>query len=353
MKRRIVFVDRDGTLIREPDDHQVDELSKIELMPGVIPALIALTGAGYELVMVTNQPGLGTAAFPQPDFERCQAFLLELLRSQGIEFAEIYVCPHAEAARCECRKPRAGLLVEFLATHDIDLAASAMVGDRDCDVQLSERLGVAAFRLGSDLDWAEVARELLTRPRRAEVVRNTKETKITVAVDLDASAPISIDTGIGFYDHMLEQLAKHAGFALQLRCQGDLQIDDHHTVEDVALALGQALREALGDKRGIGRFGFLLPMDETLAQVAVDLSGRPFAVFEGDLSREQVGGLATELVPHFFRSLSDSLGAAIHIKVTGSNAHHMVEAAFKGLARALRPALARSGTELPSTKGTL
>ena len=353
MKRRILFVDRDGTLIQEPADHQVDQLDKVKLMPGVIAALNSLTAAGYELVMVSNQPGLGKLGFPQADFERCQNFLVDILASQGIEFAAIYVCPHDESERCECRKPRAGLLVEFLAANSIDLDASAMVGDRDCDIELAQRIGVVGFQLGSDIGWAQIATELLTRPRRAEVVRNTKETSITVKVDLDALAPIEIDTGIGFYDHMLDQLAKHAGFALQLQCDGDLEIDDHHTVEDVALALGQALREALGDKRGIGRFGFLLPMDETLAQAAVDLSGRPYSVFEADLDREQVGGLATELVPHFFRSLSDSLGAAIHIKVTGSNAHHMVEAAFKGLARALRPALSREGTDLPSTKGVL
>lgn len=353
MKRRILFVDRDGTLIHEPDDNQVDKLDKVKLIPGVVPALIALTAAGYELVMVTNQPRLGTPAFSQQDFERCQNFVLELLRSQGIEFAAVFVCPHEESERCECRKPRAGLLVEFLAANSIDLAGSAMVGDRACDVELAERIGVDSFQLGATLDWEQVATELLTQPRTAEVIRNTKETSITVRVDLDATQPLQMNTGIGFYDHMLEQLAKHAGFALELSCQGDLEIDDHHTVEDVALALGQALREALGDKRGIGRFGFLLPMDETLAQVAVDLSGRAYSVFEGELSRERVGGLATELVPHFFRSLSDSLGAAIHIKVTGNNAHHMVEAAFKGLGRALRPALSRAGTELPSTKGVL
>jgi len=353
MARRILFVDRDGTLIREPQDQQVDRLEKVSLMPGVVPALRALVTAGYELVMVTNQPGLGTPAFPEQDFQQCQDFVLDLLNSQGITFAEIYVCPHDDAAQCECRKPRAGLLIEFLASNTIDLAASAMVGDRNCDVELAKRIGVQAFQISDELAWDAIATELLLRPRRASVVRKTKETQINVTVNLDALAPIEVSTGIGFYDHMLDQLAKHAGFSLQLSCQGDLEIDDHHTVEDVALAVGQALREALGDKRGIGRFGFLLPMDETLAQVAIDLSGRPYSVFEGELNRDHVGGLATELVPHFFRSLSDALGAAIHIKVTGDNAHHMVEAAFKGFARALRPALTRSGNDLPSTKGVL
>jgi imidazoleglycerol-phosphate dehydratase/histidinol-phosphatase len=199
--------------------------------------------------------------------------------------------------------------------------------------------------------WAAVVHELTAR--RASVERNTRETRIAVAVDLDASAPVSVSTGIGFFDHMLEQLAKHGGFAMTLTCQGDLGVDEHHTVEDCALAIGEALRKALGRKLGINRYGFLLPMDEARTQVAIDLSGRPYAIFEGRFGREEVGGLATELVPHFFRSLADSLGAALHLSVRGENTHHMIEACFKGVGRALRPALRREGRDLPSTKGTL
>jgi imidazoleglycerol-phosphate dehydratase/histidinol-phosphatase len=230
-----------------------------------------------------------------------------------------------------------------------------MVGDRDTDLTFARNLSVQGFLLDQEdsTGWSRIAHEVLDNPRVASVSRKTKETSITVKVDLDASGPIEISTGIGFYDHMLDQVAKHGGFALQLECDGDLEVDEHHTVEDVALALGEALHAALGDKRGIGRFGFVIPMDETQAQVAVDLGGRPYLLFEGDFPRAEVGGLPTELVPHFFRSLSDQLAASIHVSVTGENTHHMVEACFKGLGRALRDAIRRTGNELPSTKGML
>jgi imidazoleglycerol-phosphate dehydratase/histidinol-phosphatase len=230
-----------------------------------------------------------------------------------------------------------------------------MVGDRDTDLEFARRLGVRGLRVlrnGSEAEsWPAVARALLART--ATVKRKTRETEIDVTVDLDATEPLALQTGIGFYDHMLEQLAKHGGFALQLTCKGDLHIDEHHTVEDSALALGEALRRALGAKLGIARYGFLLPMDESRVQVAIDLSGRAFAVFEGKFARSEVGGLPTELVPHFFRSLAESLGAAIHVSVTGDNTHHMVEACLKGVGRALRMAIRREGSDLPSTKGVL
>jgi imidazoleglycerol-phosphate dehydratase/histidinol-phosphatase len=221
---------------------------------------------------------------------------------------------------------------------------------------LARNLGVRGIRVGSApdaLDWGEIADRLAHRVRRAQVTRRTKETQIDVAVDLDATSPIAIATGIGFFDHMLEQIARHGGFSLELECRGDLAVDEHHTVEDCALALGQALRSALGDKIGVARFGFLLPMDESLAQVAIDLSGRPYAVFEGKFGREAVGGLPTELVPHFFRSLGEAMGAAIHITVRGENSHHMVESCFKSVGRTLRQAMRVESTELPSSKGVL
>jgi imidazoleglycerol-phosphate dehydratase/histidinol-phosphatase len=230
-----------------------------------------------------------------------------------------------------------------------------MIGDRDTDLEFAANLGVRGLRVGQADDastsWPAIVAALLAR--RAQVERNTRETRIRVRVDLDAEGPIRARTGIGFFDHMLEQVAKHGGFALELDCQGDLEVDEHHTVEDCALALGECLRRALGDKRGIGRYGFLLPMDEARAQAAIDLSGRAYAVFEGRFTREQVGGLPTELVPHFFRSLADALGAAIHVSVTGDNTHHQIEACFKAVGRALRMALRRTGTELPTTKGVL
>jgi imidazoleglycerol-phosphate dehydratase/histidinol-phosphatase len=355
LPRKYLFVDRDGCLIEEPADEQVDRLDKVRWMPGVFAALQRLTAAGYKLVMVTNQDGLGTASFPQADFEVPQRFLLDTLASQGITFAAICICPHRPADHCDCRKPRPGLVKDFLATHEVDLAASAMVGDRDTDLAFARNIGVRGLRVRKDgtpeETWESIATELLAR--RATVQRRTKETDIQVQVDLDAESPIHVASGIGFFDHMLEQIARHGGFALQLACKGDLHIDEHHTVEDCALALGEALRKALGDKRGIGRYGFLLPMDEARVQVAIDLSGRPYAVWEGQFGRNEVGGLPTELVPHFFRSLADALGAALHVSVTGDNTHHMVEACFKGVGRALRMAFRREGGELPTTKGVL
>jgi imidazoleglycerol-phosphate dehydratase/histidinol-phosphatase len=352
---KIAFLDRDGTIIFEPPDEQVDRLEKLSVVPGVIPALLRMRDAGYEFVMVTNQDGLGTAAFPTRDFEAPQAFLLGLLASQGITFREIFVCPHLPGDGCACRKPKTGMLTEFLRATPLDRAASVVIGDRTSDAELAANLGLPFIRFdpADPAAWPAIAHELVDKPRVAEITRATRETRIRARVDLDADGPTEVRSGIGFLDHMLEQIAKHGGFALRLSCRGDLAVDEHHTVEDTAIALGEALREAVGDKRGIGRFGFVLPMDEAEAQVSLDLSGRPYFVFEGSFARNEVGGLPTELVPHFFRSLSDSLRANLHIRVRGENTHHMVESCFKATGRALRQALARTGHELPSTKGTL
>jgi imidazoleglycerol-phosphate dehydratase / histidinol-phosphatase len=355
--RRIIFLDRDGTLNEETPDEQIDSLEKIRLMPGVIPALLDLKAAGFAFVMVTNQDGLGTGAFPQERFERAHRFILDLFNSQGIEFEAICICPHYKREDCECRKPKIGMVREFLAAEPIDPARCYMVGDRDTDMEFAQNLGVPGLRITlhgpAQETWPAISRRILGEARRAHVHRKTKETDIQVDVDLSREGPSSIATGLGFFDHMLEQIAKHGGFALELRCAGDLHIDEHHTIEDCALALGTALREALGDKRGIARYGFLLAMDEAEAQVALDISGRPFFVWEGHFNRERVGELPTELVPHFFRSLAESLGAALHISVRGENSHHMIESCFKGVGRSLRQAIRLEGRELPSTKGTL
>ncbi|HUK02491.1 MAG TPA: bifunctional histidinol-phosphatase/imidazoleglycerol-phosphate dehydratase HisB [Steroidobacteraceae bacterium] len=351
----ILFIDRDGTLIEEPPDQQIDTLAKLRFVPGVFAALAELTRAGFRLVMVSNQDGLGTASYPQAAFDEVQAFVLQTFGSQGIDFEAVLICPHRAAEDCGCRKPRTGLLTGYLAEGQFDRDASAVIGDRDTDLELARNLGVRGLRVRSDgtpaEGWPAVTRELLAR--RASIERITNETRIKVSVDLDAESSPHARTGIGFFDHMLEQLAKHGGFAMTLTCEGDLHIDEHHTVEDCALALGAALRRALGDKRGIARYGFLLPMDEARAQATIDLSGRSFAVFEGRFGRDQVGGLPSELVPHFFRSLADALGAAIHVSVSGENTHHMIEACFKAVGRALRQAIRREGSTLPSTKGTL
>jgi imidazoleglycerol-phosphate dehydratase/histidinol-phosphatase len=295
MKRGVILIDRDGALIVRPPAENVT-LQNLRLLPGVVPALKTLRDAGYELVMAA-----------QPD--SATEFLRELFSSQGAPF-------------------------------------EAVVDASNADIRIDSN------RVAEET-WPQIARRLTTGVRTAKVKRRTKETDIDVEVRLDDETPIRVATGIGFFDHMLEQIARHGGFSLQLSCSGDLHIDEHHTVEDCALALGQALRTALGDKLGIHRYGFMLPMDEALARVAVDLSGRPYFVFEGTFGRDQVGQLPTELVPHFFRSLAETLGAAINIKVSGENTHHMIEACFKGVGRALRQAIRITDTQLPSTKGTL
>jgi len=352
-KRRILFLDRDGTIIVEPPDEQIDSLDKLELTEGVIPALLALRDAGYTFVLVSNQDGLGTDAFPTAHFQESHDKLLRLMASQGVTFAAEHIDPSLPGDGSPNRKPGIGMLLDYLKSGDLDLEDSWVIGDRDTDLQLAENMGIGGIRFGPDGDsWAEIAHRLCNRPRRAEVARTTRETDIRVRVDLDASGT-DIDTGIGFFDHMLDQLATHGGFRLDLTCRGDLDIDEHHTVEDCALTLGEALKRALGERRGIGRYGFTLPMDESLADVAVDLSGRPAFVFEAEFARDAVGGLSTEMVRHFFASLSQALGAALHMKVTGENTHHMIEALFKGAGRALRPALARGQGGVPSTKGSL
>lgn len=354
MSRKLLFIDRDGCLIVEPADEQIDSYEKLDLLPGVIAALQRCVAAGYELVMVTNQDGLGTASFPQQAFDGPHALLLRILASQGIRFREQLIDRSFAHEGLDTRKPGVGMLRHYLADDSWSRSASAVIGDRETDLQLAANLGVRGIRVGSPgLSWEQIAHQLLDAPRIATVQRDTRETRIKVSVDLDRIADPDVHTGLGFFDHMLEQIGKHGGFALELRCDGDTHIDEHHTIEDCALALGQALKQALGDKRGIGRYGFTLPMDESFASAALDLSGRPYFVFEGSFPRERVGDIPTELVPHFFRSLCETMGANLHLSVRGENAHHMVEGCFKAVARTLRQAIRREGSELPSTKGTL
>jgi imidazoleglycerol-phosphate dehydratase/histidinol-phosphatase len=354
----ILFVDRDGTLIAEPDDFQIDAFEKLRFVDGVIPAMLRLRDAGWQFVMVTNQDGLGTEAYPQAAFEGPHALMLQVFASQGIVFRDVLIDTSFERDNSPNRKPNTGLVTGLLKDRGIDWTRSAMVGDRDTDIRFAENLGIRGFKLrspqfGDGVDWKAIAHALVDAPRTASMRRKTNETDIEVAIDLDDAAKPDIATGLGFFDHMLEQLGTHGGFGLRLRCAGDLHIDEHHTVEDCALALGQALREALGNKRGIGRYGFVLPMDEAQASATLDLSGRPYLVFEGTLARDRVGDLPTELVPHFFHSLCQSAGITLHLAVRGDNAHHQVEGCFKVVARALRMALKREGDALPSSKGVL
>ncbi|MGQ3889004.1 bifunctional histidinol-phosphatase/imidazoleglycerol-phosphate dehydratase HisB [Legionella sp. CNM-1927-20] len=351
--QKILFIDRDGTLIEEPYDFQVDSLDKIRLCQGVIPSLLALKNAGYRFIMVTNQDGLGTLKFPQEKFQVCHNFILHLFASQGIDFENIFICPHQEADQCECRKPKIGLLNDFLQSTHFNRDYSWMIGDRATDKQFADNLNIKFLPVSKEHGWQDITATILNTKRQATIKRKTNETDIYIAVTLDSNKPSKIETPVGFFSHMLEQIAKHAGFTLQLQAHGDTEVDDHHLIEDTAIALGEALKTALGDKWGISRYGFTLPMDEALASVAIDLSGRRSCIFEGKFTREFVGGLATEMIPHFFNSLADSLGASLHITVKGENHHHMIEACFKGLGRALKQALQQTDITLPSTKGVL
>lgn len=346
--KKIAFLDRDGTLIFEPPDtKQIDSLKKLQILPGAIDGLKNLQSSGYRLVMVSNQNGIGTDSFPTEAFEKPQQKLLELFRNEGIEFYKIFICPHFQQDNCDCRKPKKGLVENFFANESIDFEKSFMLGDRETDMEFAKNIGVSGLRMSTNGSFS----------RLAVCERKTTETDIFTFVNLDGIGSFQIDTGLNFFDHMLEQFSKHSLIDVILKARGDLQVDEHHTVEDTALVLGESLSKALGTRQGISRYGFTLPMDETLVEVAMDLSGRPYLVFNAQFQRDKVGDFPTELVEHFFQSLSVSLRANIHINIRyGKNTHHQIEALFKAFARTMRMACERDfrlGNSLPSTKGIL
>ena len=351
--RKVIFIDRDGTLLREPADEQIDSLEKVAFVPGAISGLKALTGLGYELVMASNQDGLGTSAFPEETFWPAQNFLLDTLKGEGVMFDDILIDRHFPADNSPCRKPGTGMFGKYL-DGSYDLGASWVIGDRETDLELARNLGCRGLMVGP-LSWEQIVETIRSSERCAVVSRKTRETDISVRVDLDGKGTSAIDTGLKFLDHMLQQLVTHGGIALELTCRGDLEVDEHHTMEDTAIALGEALRQALGDKRGIGRYGFALPMDESRAIVLLDLGGRSELVWDVQFTREYVGDVPTEMFKHFFKSLSSSLQANIYVQARGENNHHLAEGIYKAFARTLKQAAARNvfSYDLPSSKGLL
>lgn len=373
IKKKVLFIDRDGTIIAEPPvTYQVDNLEQMEFLPAVLRNLYFIrTKLDFEWALVTNQDGLGTAVYPQENFDTVQAKFLQILKGEGIEFDRIFIDKSFPEDNLPTRKPGTAMLTEYF-NGKYDLEGSFVIGDRITDVQLAKNLGCKAIFISDDTtalenneladscalqttDWNRIAEFLFAGERTAAVKRTTKETDIDVVLNLDGSGKCLIDTGLKFFDHMLEQIGKHSGIDLKIVVKGDLEVDEHHTIEDTALALGEAFLKALGDKRGIERYGFYLPMDDCLCSVALDFGGRPWLVYDAEFKREYIGDLPTEMILHFFKSFSDSARMNLNIKAEGDNEHHKIEGIFKALAKAIKMAVKRDiyQYELPSTKGVL
>lgn len=360
--KKLLIIDRDGTLIKEPPvDYQIDSFEKLELMPEAIRWLGKIAREmDYELIMATNQDGLGTSSFPEDTFWGPHNLLMKTLEGEGINFSDILIDRSFDEDNSPNRKPRTGMFSKYL-NGSYDLKNSFVIGDRPTDMELAKNLGAKSILLGNGencnadfctTNWKEIYQAV--KPlRRATVNRKTNETDISVTVDLDTKLDGGISTGVGFLDHMIDQIDRHAGIGISVKCSGDLNVDEHHTVEDIAIALGEAIKQALGNKAGIGRYGFALPMDDCEAKVLLDLGGRPYFKWKAKFNREKIGDMATELIPHFFQSISYSLAANLHITAKGENEHHKAEAIFKAFARALKQAVRIEGRELPSTKGVI
>lgn len=364
MKKKVLFIDRDGTLIVEPPvTKQIDSLEKLEFIPNAITSLASIAKLkDFELVMVSNQDGLGTPSFPESDFWPAQNKMLTTLRNEGVVFADILIDRSFPEDNLPTRKPGTGMLSRYM-TDEYDLENSFVIGDRETDVQLAQNLGCQAILLSTENNlstalttnsWKEIESFVYGRTRYAEYTRTTKETSITCKLGLYGTGTCSIATGLGFFDHMLNLLGAHAGFDLTINATGDLYVDEHHLIEDVGIVLGEAISRALRDRSSIGRFGFVLPMDEALAEVAIDISGRADLQWKATFHREMIGDVPTEMFKHFFKSLAESLRCALHISVEGENEHHKAEAIFKCVGRSLRSAVARVREQgVPSTKGVL
>ena len=353
--KKILFIDRDGTILREPEDEQIDSFQKFQFVPGAISALRFLRQhTDYLFVMVSNQDGLGTPSYPETDFWPTHNLMLEILHGEGVEFDAQHIDRSFPEDNRPTRKPGTAMLAPYM-DGDFDLANSYVIGDRETDAQLARNLGCKSLILSPTVDWNKIREVVYAGERTAEVRRTTKETDISVRVNLDGNGQSDIRTGLGFFDHMLEQIAKHGNIDLCIQCQGDLHVDEHHTIEDTALCLGECLAKALGDKRGIERYGYCLPMDDFLCQVSLDFGGRPWLVWNAQFHRERIGEMPTEMFLHFFKSLSDAARMNLNIKAEGENEHHKIEGIFKALARALKMAVRRDveHMQLPSSKGTL
>lgn len=361
--KKVLFIDRDGTIVAEPADEQVDSFEKMTFLPSAITCLSKIAKeTDFELIMVTNQDGLGTAIHPEEAFWPVHNKMLEILKGEGVVFKEIFIDKTMPEQMAPTRKPGTAMLVNYLS-QGIDLKSSYVIGDRLTDVKMAENLGCKAIFIGdqkvkeaalSTTDWNEIYKYLKQIPRTANTERKTSETDIMVELNLDGSGKSSIDTGIGFFDHMLEQIARHGNIDLKIKVKGDLKTDEHHTIEDVAITLGETILRALGGKKGIERYSFVLPMDDCLAQVALDFGGRPWLIWDVEFKREKIGELPAEMIFHFFKSFSDNAKCNLNIKADGENEHHKVEAIFKAFAKAIKNAVKQTDNfNLPTTKGSL
>jgi imidazoleglycerol-phosphate dehydratase/histidinol-phosphatase len=363
MAKKVLFIDRDGTIIREPEDQQIDSFEKLEFLPYTISALSKIAiELDFDLVMVSNQDGLGTSSFPEETFHPVQNFILQTLKNEGIVFKDIYIDPSFDYENKPTRKPGTAMLGKYIYGN-YDLQNSYVIGDRKTDVQLAENLGAKSILISNNAsvnanytttDWNKIYQYLKEQPRVGRKQRQTLETDIDVEVNLDGNGESNINTGLPFFDHMLEQIAKHGNINLKIQVKGDLEIDEHHTVEDTALALGDAFLQSLGNKKAIERYGFLLPMDDCLAQVAIDFGGRPWLIWDAEFKREKIGEMPTELFYHFFKSFTDQARCNLNIKASGDNEHHKIESIFKAFAKTLKMAVSKTTHyNIPSTKGTL